>query len=246
MKLGSRIFAPRPFTTGVTLLVLVVLLSLGRWQLRRADEKRVLFDQFDKGSDATRTIDVATPPVNRYQHIEARGSYDPSRQILIDNMFDANGHAGYYVITPFALSGGGWLLVNRGWLPLGESRAQPPSVQVSGDVRTVRGRADHLPAAGIRMGEHAPLRPPYPIVANFPTHAELQALLHETSWSAATELLLLDSSEPDGYARRWQPPGFPPMRNVAYAVQWFGLALALAIIYGVTNLRRDPARKILQ
>ena len=242
MKLGSRIFAPRPFTTGVTLIVLVVLLSLGRWQLRRADEKRALFDEFDRGSDATRLIEGTTPPLVRYQHIEARGRYDSSRQVLIDNMSDSNGHAGYYVITPFALSGGGWLLVNRGWVPVGASRAERPSVPVSDQVRTVRGRADHLPAAGIQMGERAALRPPYPIVANFPVYAELKALLNEPSWSAATEVLLLDAAEADGYVRRWQPPGFPPMRNLAYAVQWFGLALALAIIYGVTNLRRDTAR----
>jgi cytochrome oxidase assembly protein ShyY1 len=30
------------------------------------------------------------------------------------------------------------------------------------------------------------------------------------------------------------------MRNVAYAVQWFGLAAALAVLYVVTNLRRVP------
>jgi cytochrome oxidase assembly protein ShyY1 len=28
------------------------------------------------------------------------------------------------------------------------------------------------------------------------------------------------------------------MRHIAYAVQWFGLALALIIIYIVTNFRR--------
>ncbi len=28
------------------------------------------------------------------------------------------------------------------------------------------------------------------------------------------------------------------MRHVGYAVQWFGLALALAVIYVVTNFRR--------
>jgi cytochrome oxidase assembly protein ShyY1 len=28
------------------------------------------------------------------------------------------------------------------------------------------------------------------------------------------------------------------MRHVAYAVQWFGLAAALAVIYAVTNLHR--------
>jgi cytochrome oxidase assembly protein ShyY1 len=29
------------------------------------------------------------------------------------------------------------------------------------------------------------------------------------------------------------------MRHIAYAVQWFGLALALVIIYIVTNVRKD-------
>ena len=31
------------------------------------------------------------------------------------------------------------------------------------------------------------------------------------------------------------------MRHVAYAVQWFGLALTLAVIYVVTNLKRTGA-----
>ena len=29
------------------------------------------------------------------------------------------------------------------------------------------------------------------------------------------------------------------MRHIAYAVQWFALALTLGVIYIVTNLRRD-------
>lgn len=242
--MGSRIFAPRPLTTGLTVVVLLALLSLGRWQLRRADEKRALFDEFDKGSDATRTIESGTPPLLRYQHVEARGVYDSSRQILIDNMFDANGHAGYYVITPFAFGNGGWLLVNRGWVPVGASRAELPFVPVSAEVRTLRGRTDHLPSPGIRLGVRAALRPPYPIVADFPAYGELQALLSGDAWSAATEVMLLDPDQADGYVRSWQPPGFPPIRNVAYAVQWFGLALALAVIYGVTNLRRDAPGEI--
>jgi len=50
--------------------------------------------------------------------------------------------------------------------------------------------------------------------------------------------VLLDPGEPDGYLRQWQPPGFPPIRHIAYAVQWFSLAAALIVIYIVTNLRR--------
>lgn len=238
MKLGSRIFAPRLFTTVLTLALLAALLSLGRWQLRRADQKQALYDAFDKGADATLTIGRWTAALPRYQHVQVRGAYDASRQILIDNMTDMNGHAGYFVITPFVMAGGGWLLVNRGWVPVGASRAELPAVDVAGAIRGIRGRADRLPTPGIQLGTRAVLAPPFPIVANFPSHQELERLLPGASWVRATDLILLDADQPDGYVRQWQPPGFPPLRNLAYAVQWFGLALALAVIYLVTNTRR--------
>ena len=221
-------------------MLVVALVSLGRWQLHRADQKRALYALFDSGADATRAIDAATPRLPRYQHVEAVGAYDPSHQILIDNMSSAEGRAGYYVITPFALQGGGWILVNRGWVPVGASRADKPQVAVSGEEREIKGRVDDLPRAGIRMGGR-PLTPPYPVVANFPTQGEIAAVLRGGVWSKAGEVVLLDANEPDGYLRRWQPPGFPPVRHVAYAVQWFGLAAALAVIYFVTNVRRAGA-----
>lgn len=241
IKIGSRIFSPTAFTTLLTIVLIALLISLGRWQLRRADEKRVLYESFAAGADATLSVDLATPHLRRYQHIEAGGHYDQSRQILIDNMMNGE-RVGYYVITPFALTGGGWLLVNRGWVPLGASRAERPAIPVAPVARIIRGRADNLPSPGIQMGTKAPLAPPYPVVAGFPSHAEIARLLGEFSWTAAADLVLLDPGEPDGYVRHWSAPGFPPMRHIAYAVQWFALALTLFVIYIVTNLRRADAR----
>lgn len=240
IKIGSRIFAPNPLMTLLTIALLALLISLGRWQLRRADEKRVLYESFAAGSDATRPIADSTPPLPRYQHLEAAGHYDASRQVLIDNMVESE-QAGYYVITPFELQGGGWILVNRGWVPVGASRAERPAVPVDGTLRTVRGRADHLPSPGIQLGSRAVLTPPFPVVASFPRHDEIAALLKESDWASATDVILLDAGEPDGYVRRWSPPGFPPMRHIGYAVQWFGLSLALLVIYIVTNSRKVAA-----
>ncbi len=237
IRLGSRIFAPRPFTTLLTAALLALLVSLGRWQLHRAEEKRALFDAFDAGAAASRPIDAHTPALPRYREVEARGRYDATRQILLDNMSNAAGRAGYQVITPFALAGGGWLLVNRGWVPMGSSRAVLPPIAVPGDDRVVHGRTDELPRPGIRMGGPRKLAGPFPVVANFPTHADIEALLGEHDWAAAAPLLLLDAREPGGYLRQWAPPGFPPLRHVGYAVQWFALAAALAVLYLIANLR---------
>ena len=69
-----------------------------------------------------------------------------------------------------------------------------------------------------------------------------RAAARERAGAAAANVVLLDPGEPDGYLRQWQPPGFPPMRHVAYAVQWFGSGAALAVIYVVTNVRRARRR----
>jgi surfeit locus 1 family protein len=238
LKFCSRIFAPRPFTTLVTLALLALLISLGRWQLRRADEQQRLFDGFAAGTDASLAVAAGTPPLPRYQHVEARGRYDTSHQVLIDNMVSDDGRAGYYVITPFALRGGGWLLVNRGWIPAAASRAVLPDVPVPEDERTLHGRIDKLPSAGLHMGHPEPLVAPFPVRATFPTRLDLEGLLHEPDLTSAGDVVLLDGTEPDGYLRRWKPPGFAPMRHLAYAVQWFGLAATLTVIYVATNLKR--------
>jgi surfeit locus 1 family protein len=237
MQFGNWSFEPRLFTTLLAIGLIAMLVSLGRWQLHRAAEKRALFDSFATASVAAERIDLRSPKAARYARVEAVGSYDATRQVLIDNMVEG-ARAGYFVITPFALQDGGWVLVNRGWVPLGQTRAERPAIPVAANSRTIRGRADNLPSPGIRLGVPAPLAPPYPVVAAYPTRADVAQLLKESNWSSATDLILLDAGEPDGYVRNWAPPGFPPLRHVGYAVQWFALALALGVIYVVTNFRR--------
>ena len=238
IQVGNWTFEPRLFTTLLAIGLIVMLISLGRWQLQRAAEKRVLFDSFAAAGVAAERIDLRSAKVPRYSYVAAVGSYDATRQVLIDNMVEGE-RAGYFVITPFALQGGGWVLVNRGWVPLGKTRADRPAIPVDDTLRTIRGRADNLPSPGIHMGVPAPLAPPYPVVAAYPTRAELAQLLQESNWTSAADVILLDAGEPDGYVRNWVPPGFPPMRHIGYAVQWFGLALALGVIYVVTNFRRN-------
>ena len=42
--------------------------------------------------------------------------------------------------------------------------------------------------------------------------------------------LLLDNAMPNGFIRNWTPPGEDQARHLAYAFQWFALALAVFVI----------------
>ena len=53
--------------------------------------------------------------------------------------------------------------------------------------------------------------------------------------------LVIDEGEPGGLQYDWSPiPPMGPEKHLGYAVQWFGLAVALLIIYVGVNSRRDP------
>jgi cytochrome oxidase assembly protein ShyY1 len=56
-------------------------------------------------------------------------------------------------------------------------------------------------------------------------------------------ILLLDPQAPFGYVREWKPPGIPPLRHYAYAIQWWSFAVLALLVWGVTSLRRAGAAR---
>lgn len=242
VRVGNRVFAPQPWAVLVTAVALAAFVSLGYWQLGRASEKQSLIDAFIAGNqtsvDAT---GLGFDEIARYQHVRLRGSYDATRQVLLDNMPSTKtGRPGFRVLTPLDRSDGrGWVMVDRGWVPLGATREQLPDVSAGVREREVRGRLDRLPMPGLRLGEAvAPGTEGWPRIMNFPREADVEAAL-----GAAVEsrIVLLDPDLPDGYEREWRPSlGFGPERHLGYAIQWFAAALAAVVIFIALSLRREP------
>lgn len=230
LHLGSREFAPRLVPTLAMLALLGLLLGLGRWQLHRADEKRTLAAEFARGDAAPVALPSAPEPA-RYARVTVSGRYLAGRQFLLDNMTHA-GQAGYRVLTPLVTADGLLVLVDRGWLPVGASRAVLPAVAVGEEPRRVTGRLDHLPSAGIRLagaGEGG-----WPRRVSYPRFAELEAALGRPLYRA---IVLLDPAANDGYLRDWQPPAPGPERHLGYALQWFAFAATLVACWFVVSLR---------
>lgn len=241
LRIGKRVFAPRLWAVLLTGAALCAFVSLGYWQLGRASEKQALIDAFIAGNltsvDAT---GLGFDELARYQHVRLRGSYDATRQILLDNMPSTRtGRPGFRVLTPLERSDGkGWVLVDRGWVPLGVTREQLPDVSVGTAEREVSGRLDRLPIPGVRLGPAAaPGASGWPRVLNFPVEADIEAAL---GTEVESRIVLLDPDRPEGYERVWRPSlGFGPERHLGYAIQWFAAALAAVVIFIALSLRKD-------
>jgi surfeit locus 1 family protein len=242
LRIGSRVFAPRAASVALAGLGLALFVSLGYWQLGRAREKQALFDSFMAGSqDTVDATGLGFDELARYQHVRLRGSYDATRQILLDNMPSVAGRPGYRVLTPLARADGrGWVLVDRGWVPLGATREDLPDVTVGVREREVSGILDVLPIPGLRVGPAAsPGAGGWPRVLLFPTEADVESAL---GVNVESRIVLLDAGAPDGFERKWRPSlGFGPERHLGYAIQWFAFALVTVVLFVSLNLRRVGA-----
>jgi surfeit locus 1 family protein len=210
--------------------------TAGLWQLGRADEKRDLEARFAAGGAAGALQQLVASEAAaqfRYRTVRLTGRYDPDHQLLLDNI-SYERQPGYQVLTPFATDGG-TVLVNRGWVPASGDRRILPDITVDGGTREIVGRIEWLPRPGIELAATNPPRDaPWPRRLLFPTSGQASAQL---GVALRDYQLLLDPSARDGYVRDWRPGGMGPDRHMGYAVQWFGLALTVVVIYFVLVAR---------
>ncbi len=246
MRLGSFDFSPGLIPTLAMLVAFPVLLSLGFWQLDRAEHREQVLRALDaRGESPVLDLNAQSPDADDawYRDALAHGRYDTARQFLLDNQTH-QGEAGYHVLTPLRLNGrDAAVLVDRGWISAGGSRAELPSLPLTGDVREVRGHLDQGPTTGIRLGGMADGEQGWPLRLQYIEYEELEQRL---GYELLPMVLRLDPEADDGYVRQWRPEhalGYGPERNRGYAVQWFGLAATLLIIYFVVNLKRRPQGK---
>lgn len=228
------------FSVVLTVIGIALFVRLGFWQLDRAEQKQALLAQYAVGQRSQVEITPQNADsLSRYQRVRVSGHFDAAHQILLDNMPSHTGRPGYRVLTPLQ-SSAGWLLVDRGWLPLGATRAILPDVSIGEAERNLTGTMDALPRAGLQLaGPPVDSNAAWPRVLSFPLQSALERQLGH---KLIPGVLLLDASQPDGYERVWEAHlGFKPERHIGYAVQWFALAGAAVIIFLVMGFRTRKA-----
>jgi len=214
--------------------IVAVLLSLGTWQLVRLAWKTDLIE--------TMEARLASEPIPLEEALDlprAEQEWQPvtARGRLLDESFvlyriRADGHPGYHILTPLELDDGRYILVNRGSLMADSFRLalaeMPPVPEAAVEVTGV-----------LRPGEE----PGWFTNDNDPANQawfwiELD-LAAETAGVDLLPVVIHADADPAGTDLTGGQARFdPPNRHLEYAITWYCLAIAAAVIFTLRLRRR--------
>ena len=217
--------------------------SLGRWQQQRAVEKQAMLDAADRVMTRREVVPLAAAhdphSAGQYDWAAGAGRFDARAALLLDNQ-QREGRVGVRIYRVFIPEGAGPMLVDMGWMPLPPSRELPVIPRPEGDIQ-LRGLLAAPPSSGIALGRALVQSGDQWLL----TRVDMAAIAAETGLPGplAPRVLRLDPAMELGYERDLEllANTLPPDKHRGYAVQWFGLALAvLATALILTFRRRRP------
>ncbi|MDH5356958.1 MAG: SURF1 family protein [Gammaproteobacteria bacterium] len=235
MIIFNRQFKPSWLMLFIMLSSVGLFAALGFWQLDRAGYKQLVEDKYESRLAADYVPFKATENWSEieYQKVILQGQFDTERTLLLDNQL-YKGRAGYHVISPFTLSTGDVVLVNRGWVAAGVSRQILPAIEMPVNQNLARGVVT-IPGDDIyRMGDIF-LEGDWPQVIPFIDIPILQAEFESRLFPI---VVWLGAEQQGAYIRDWQPVWLKPEKSRAYAWQWFAFAAIALILFFVLNLRK--------
>ncbi|WP_284974717.1 SURF1 family protein [Arthrobacter sp. efr-133-TYG-104] len=212
------------FATGCVLL--------GRWQMDRRAETLAEINRVVTNYSAApvpfpqvKNQFTSLDPEREWTQVELRGSYDVAGERVVRNR-PLNGQPGYEVVVPFRLTTGEAVVIDRGWLPIGnktpghpDTIPAPPSGQVT-VVARLKASEPNLDRGSVE-GQLASI--------DLPTYAsELQYPIATGAYGQ------LASETPSVH---YMPAPFPKPEtdegtHLSYSLQWFAFGVLMFIGFG--------------
>lgn len=227
-------FEPRLATSLAAAAGVAVTLALGNWQLDRAHEKQELAARLEA---LAREPAVSLPAAEvraedvLWRRATVRGRFEPKHAVFLDNRV-RHGVAGYHVVMPLAIGGGGrHVLVNRGWIAGTRDRSRLPEVKTPEDVVEITGLAVAPSTRFVELSTR---------VAEGQVWQNLTLERYRQAVPIALQPVVIqqESALDDGLAREWDPPDLGIKTHYSYAFQWFAIAVTILVFYLVTHVRR--------
>ena len=236
-----RLASPGWIASHVFALVMVVLMvNLGFWQLRRLDDRRTanaeIAAAMSQGPvDIAAHLDVrGLPPT--YTAVAAAGTYLSAAEVRIGNR-SSGGQPGFWLATPLQLDDGRAVAVVRGWVP---RRAL-----VGIDDRTTAAPAGEVTVVGLafdsvgggRVAVTAPGETPEISRMDLDRFSEVSGVDVVDTW---IRLKAQSPPQPEGLPEPVPDPELGDGPHLSYAFQWFFFSAGAVVVYGLI-LRRVVA-----
>ncbi len=240
LSLGRVRFAPRLIPTLLVLLLLPVLLRLGIWQLDRAQEKRDLAaNMATKASQEPMALDKALALDNPDQTpVVMLGQPLNDFFLVIDNQKQGK-RLGYEILALFQVENYPQpVLVSRGWLPRQDFYQKVPQIPEFTDP-IIKGNLYFSKGANAVVAANAQWEAVdncY-LIGQFDMQT-IKEKVAQMGYHIAPFVVRQQAELDSTFVRHWPLMASPPQKHTAYAVQWFGMALALLIIFLVVNSKR--------
>jgi surfeit locus 1 family protein len=208
----------------------VVLVGLGTWQVYRLHWKEAILAQI-AAAEVAPAVPLGAEPTPympapyRKVSVTGRFRYDLAVSYGAEVRDTRAGPTmGSYQVVPLERPGGGVLLVDRGWVP--QKREQPlddpgGEVTVTGYVRP--GDTQHWFSASDDVAGRSFFTLDPRAIGSAVGVADVAPFTLVAMWPAVA----------GSYPAPAQHLPRPPNNHLSYAITWYGLAAALAVIFGV-------------
>lgn len=226
--LSNITFKPKLHITLATLLATILFLSLGIWQLMRADEKKT------RATQATLEEHKAPkrfyPHPHPYERLKLKGHYQ-DEIILLDNQHEQH-QLGYHVLTPFALKNNTVVLIDRGWIARDETHNLIPNTAST----TLVGHAYYPSSKQWVLGDEIEIKSNKMAISQT---INVNLFSHFLQKPVYPFIIRLNAQEPEGFVRHWIINNMPWQRHIAYAIQWFCFAMIVLALYLIRNIKYE-------
>jgi surfeit locus 1 family protein len=224
----------------LVLCALAVLVSLGNWQVRRLAWKEDLIARVaERPNEPVQLLPTASEwasldvGAGEYRPFRLTGHFLHDKEALVfTSLPDPKGQfggPGFWVVTPFALSNGGTVLVNRGFAPQGRHLPADRGETLSGETTSVVG----LMRPDEKRGVFTPADRPEENVFYARSVADIAAAKGLSPPVAPFTIdLVAAETPPGGLPQAGETRMIFANNHLQYAVTWYGLALALLAVFG--------------
>ena len=223
-------------------LLVVLMVFLGLWQLRRLDqrqERNALITQRSEEPTAPLAsvvdLDGSTADASeaRFRRVEASGAFEPGSDIVVRNR-TFGGQPGSWLLAVLRLDDGDAVIVNRGWVPVtGEQEPSVETLAPTGPV-TIEGLVETTQERG-RFGSTDPEAGALRRVAR----VDVERLSDQVDGAVYPVWIQAEAELPDpgDLPIPAEPPELGEGSHFSYAMQWFTFSVIALIGYPIV-LRR--------